>query len=93
MDRSIIWSELALSDIQDIAEYIDRDSPFYARQVVQRILESGEALQQNPERGRVVPGLSSPFVREIFVYSYTLIYQVSDIEVEILAVIHGKRLL
>lgn len=37
--------------------------------------------------------LTDPKVRERFLYSYRLIYDLSDEEIHILAVIHGRRLL
>jgi len=43
----------------------------------------------------VVPELNNPSVRERFVYSYRLIYELRESEqaVHMLAVLHGKRLL
>ena len=40
---------------------------------------------------RIVPELADPKVRERFLYSYRLIYELSDGEIHILAVIHGRR--
>lgn len=37
-------------------------------------------------------GLNNPEIREIIIYSYRMIYQItSDNEVEILAIVHIKR--
>lgn len=93
MAQALIWSEEALSDIESIAEYISRDSLYHAQQVVERIVELGESLPAQPRLGRVVPELDRPTVRERFVYSYRLIYEIKDDVIHILAVIHGKRLL
>src|SRR6266498_3574668 len=41
------------------------------------------------ERGRIVPEVESRAVREIFVYRYRLMYQVSGDEVRVIAVLHG----
>jgi toxin ParE1/3/4 len=38
MDREIEWSPEAIEDIDSIAEYISRDSRFYAQAVVTEIL-------------------------------------------------------
>lgn len=43
--------------------------------------------------GRVVPELGDEQVREQFLYSYRLIYELGERRVEMLAVIHGRRLL
>jgi plasmid stabilization system protein ParE len=91
--QALIWSYAALDDIDQIAEYISRDSVYYAQQVVERILELGESLPAHPRLGRVVPELADSNVRERFIYSYRLIYELADDAIHILAVIHGKRLL
>lgn len=93
MAQSLIWSQEALDDIDSIAEYISRDSLYHAQQVVERIVNLGGSLPTQPRLGRVVPELNNTEVRERFVYSYRLIYELKDSAIHILAVIHGKRLL
>ncbi|EAR23578.1 hypothetical protein NB231_17198 [Nitrococcus mobilis Nb-231] len=41
----------------------------------------------------MVPELGQPAVRERFIYSYRLIYEILPETLHILAVIHGRRLL
>jgi len=93
MAQTLIWSNEALDDINSIAEYIYRDSPYHAQRVVERIFEMGLSLPEQPQLGRVVPEMGNPGVRERFIYSYRLIYEIKAHEIHILAVIHGKRLL
>jgi plasmid stabilization system protein ParE len=69
MAQALIWSREALDDIAGIAEYIGRDSLFYAEQVVERLFDLGNALPENPKLGRMVPELNDPNVRERFVYT------------------------
>jgi toxin ParE1/3/4 len=85
------WSLPAKSDLKQIHDYIARDSRYYAKKVIQDIVTSSLALRAFPERGRIVPELSDPKIRELFVYSYRLIYEIGPEDIEILAVIHGKR--
>lgn len=95
MDYGIVWAGDSLDDVDALAHYIARDSLLYAQQMVSEIMWAGDALTSQPTRGRVVPELSDPTIRELFIYSYRLIYQIyeSEREVHILAVLHGKRLL
>ena len=92
MAQSVIWSQESLDDLDSIAEYISRDSLYYAQQVVEHVLERGEGLIDQPKIGRKVPELNDGNVRECFVYSYRLIYEINT-DIHILAVIHGSRLL
>ena len=49
------WSEEALEDIESIATYIEKNSPFYAKSVVSKFFEKAEILKDFAELGRVVP--------------------------------------
>jgi addiction module RelE/StbE family toxin len=93
MAYSVVWSPEVLNDVDDIASYIARDSVFYAAAVVQKILDTSRELKDFPQIGRIVPELSDEAIRERFVYSYRLIYQIHDEEILIVAIVHGKRLL
>ena len=87
------WSEEALEDIESIATYIEKDSPTYAKSVVSKFFEKAEILQEFSELGHAVPELNNLNIREIFVYSYRLIYKLNTDTVLFVAVVHGKRLL
>ncbi|MDD5053006.1 MAG: type II toxin-antitoxin system RelE/ParE family toxin [Sulfuricurvum sp.] len=87
------WSNEALEDIESIATYIEKDSPVYAKSVVFKIFEKAEIIRDFTELGRIVPELNDSTIREIFVYSYRLIYKIDSNRILFVAVIHGKRLL
>ena len=93
MDHEVVWSPAALEDVESLAEYIARDSEFYARAVVDKILDMARRLKDFPASGRIVPELEDETIRERFIYSYRLIYRLYGNKITILAVIHGKRLL
>jgi toxin ParE1/3/4 len=93
MAHQVVWSPTALEDVEAIAAYISRDSTAYAASVVKKLLDSTRGLQKYPYAGRVVPEFDDSIIREVFVYSYRVIYRVESGNVTIAAVIHGKRLL
>lgn len=93
MAAALVWSQEALDDIDAVAGYISRDSPYHAQRVVEMLFELGEGIAQHPQAGRIVPELGNAQVRERFVYSYRVLYEIGDTQIDILAVIHGKRLL
>jgi plasmid stabilization system protein ParE len=82
-----------LDDVEAIAEYIEKDSLFYARAVVAKVVTETRHLAQFPLSGRVVPEMRDPAFREVFAFSYRGIYRVEEEVVTIIAVVHGKRLL
>lgn len=87
------WSEEALEDIESIATYIEKDSPTYAKSVVSKFFEKAEILKNFTELGRKVSELNNRNIREIFVYSYRLIYKIDKETILFVAVVHGRRLL
>ena len=91
MARTVIWAYAAEEDLEAAASYIHRDSPAYAVSFVERALEAGRSLNEFAERGRMVPELSDSSIREIFIYSYRLVYRIEDNRICILALIHGRR--
>lgn len=93
MAQILIWSQESLDDIDSIAEYIARDSLYYAQHVVEAIFERGDTLHDQPKSGRKVPELDDANVREHFIYSYRLIYEIIDTDITVLGIIHGRRLL
>ncbi len=80
-------------DVEELANFIEKDSLFYAQAVVTRIVRSTAKLADFPLVGRIVPEFNQPDFRELFVYSYRVIYQVKNETVTVVAIIHGKRLL
>lgn len=74
MDLKVVWSPEAIEDLESIAEYIGRDSEFYARAVATKIVEVIRSIETFPWIGRVVPELEEEKIRERFVYSYRVVY-------------------
>ena len=93
MDHEVKWSPEAIEDLDSIAEYIARDSEFYARAVVTEIVAVARNLYEYPMMGRIVPETGDTHIRERTVYNYRLVYRYEPQRILVVAVIHGKRLL
>jgi len=93
MAHRIAWSPAALADVEAIAEFIEKDSAFYARAVVGNVVAATRQLGQFPLSGRIVPEFMDAAFREVFAFSYRIIYQVGEGVVTIVAVVHGRRML
>lgn len=87
------WSPEAIEDLDSIVGYIAKDSQFYAKAVVNKILLVAKEVPEYPYLGRAVPEIGNEQIRERFVYSYRLIYKINEGNILIVAIIHGKRLL
>lgn len=89
--REIIWTQRARDALDEAVAYVARDSTDSALDLLERALVGAQSLQTLTERGRIVPELDDPAVRELFVYRYRLIYQVSESTATVLGFLHGAR--
>lgn len=91
MARPVRWSEAATRDLEEAADFIARDSRYYAAALVRDARAAARSLRTLAERGRRVPEARSSNVREIPVKSYRLIYWAAPDGVTVLAFIYGAR--
>jgi toxin ParE1/3/4 len=90
----IIWSPRAIKDINEIAEYIAKDSLQYAEEQVKSFFSKAIILEDHPHIGRIVPELKISSIRQILCDRYRIIYEVLDKErIAIITIHHQARLL
>ena len=86
----IRWLSLAQADLESIEEYISEDSPTQAIEVVMRIIEAVEVLEDHPQIGKLgrVDG-----TRELVISNlpYNIPYRKKGQWIEILRVFHQTR--
>lgn len=61
----VIWSDLAISDLKSIHEYITNDSKFYADRFVSKLIARVDQLEKSPESGRIVPEFGRKAIKEL----------------------------
>lgn len=90
----INWTRQSIKDIDNIAEFISKDSEKYARIQTQRFFESVQVLSTYPKAGKLVPEIDNENIREIILGGYRIIYRIKNkTRIDILTVHHSKRLL
>lgn len=89
--RSVAWSRSAQAALDEAVSYINLDSPANARRVLVAALAEAASLENFSERGRIVPELGDPQIRELLVLNYRLLYRVSDDHVTVVAFLRGVR--
>jgi len=81
----------ALRDLQEIRQYVERDSPRRAQEVIRRIVAAARRLESFPLSGRAIPLPGRADIREILADRYRIIYQVTRSEVRVMMVHHTAR--
>ena len=90
----IKWTNFAIENLNDIGDYIEKDSFRYAEIVVNSLFDSTEILEQHPLAGRIVPEFNNKNIRELIRGNYRIIYKVLNANrIDILTVHHSARLL
>jgi toxin ParE1/3/4 len=87
----IIWSPLAITRINEIADYIADDSPEAARKWVDEIFTKVDRIEEFPLSGRFVPEIDRKDIREILFGKYRIIYRILTKDISILTVRHLKQ--
>lgn len=87
------WAQPALNDLKGIYDFIARDSPRYAKNTVDRILQSADRLSSFPHMGQELPEFPHLAYRQLVVGVYRLIYREDSRcdRVIIMGVVHSSR--
>jgi len=88
----ITWTDQAEQDLNDIADFISRDSVLQAEKVVNELLTLVADIPNSPFLGRSVPELNQPNIRERILYQYRIVYKISGkSDVLLLTLLHSRR--
>lgn len=90
--REVVWAQRARQAVDDALVYIADRSPQSASQLATRILEQAESLVTFSERGRMVPEVGDPALRELLIDPFRLMYEVSEGEVRIVGFLHQRQI-
>lgn len=88
----LIWTEPALQDLDQIADYISLDKPEAARKLVQRVFEKVESLAEFPELGPCPRELAGTVYRHLVIPPLRVFYRIESDTVFMIYVMRGERL-
>lgn len=92
---ALIWTEPALSDLNDIAEYIGLDNRPAAQNLLGKVLAATRQLEAFPQSGRRPPELVDSIYRELIVGPCRIFYRYNETrnEAYIVRIMRSERLL
>ena len=90
---NVHWTNNAVDHLINIYEHISLNSPTYAKRMVDRITRRTVQIGDQPFSGRKVPEYQAEDVRELIEKPYRIIYRIKRNQIDVLAVIHGARLM
>lgn len=87
----VIWAEPALTDLEDIAQYIDVSNSAAAQRLVAKIFDAVQRLDHSPESGKEVAELQGLGYREVLVNPCRVLYKFDGARVVVLHVFRQER--
>lgn len=89
--RRVVWTAQARDALTEALEHLAGDSRAAAERLLTDCLAAASSLAELSQRGHRIEEASEAAVRQLIVQRYRLLYEVTDAEVQILALIHGAR--
>ena len=87
----VVWTEPALDDLDDIAEYIAISNLAAAKKLVINVFEKVDRLELFPESRRIVEEVKELGYREVLVNPCRVLYKIEDDTAFILHVLRQER--
>lgn len=90
----IIWTEPALNELDEIAEYIAIDNFKAAQKLVQSVFKRVAQLKDHPKSGKKAPELpKNSIYREVIVGPCRVFYRIEGSKIIIICVMRSERIL
>jgi len=88
----VVWTDSAIEDLNEIAEYIAKDSIRYAEVVVEKLFNSVDILESFPKAGKTVQFIKDINIRELIRFNYRIVYHiVNEFRIDILTIHRCER--
>lgn len=89
----IIWTEPALSEVDEIADYISLDNPTAAKKLVRSAFEKIERLSRHPKSGKLVDEFENSIYREVVSSPCRIFYRQENETIYIIHIIREEQFL
>ena len=76
MGFKVILTPQSVSDLESIVTFIAKDNPERARGFGYELIDHALSVASFPERGRIVPEIGDPAVRQIIQDPYRIIHEI-----------------
>lgn len=88
---NVFWTSTAEEHLDAIYHYIAKDSPNYAKRMVDRLTARSIQIAEYPSSGRTVSEYELPQLREVIEGPFRIIYCIKPDGIDVLAVIHAAQ--
>ena len=89
--ENVEWLETADEDLNQIYQYIYKDSIYYANKTIIDIVDKTDILKTFKHSGRKVPEYNQEEIRELIYKSYRIVYYIQSDKILIQRIWHAAR--
>jgi plasmid stabilization system protein ParE len=89
--KRIRWSPGAIADLEDICDFISKNSEHYAAFFAKRIVAVVESIPDFPMAGRALSEYQDKNIRERIFRNYRIVYRLKDEYIEIAAICNSAK--
>ena len=80
MASEVKWTRQSIDDLVSFADFISKDSPYFAQVQAEKFFSRTEILEKYPKSERIVPELDNENIRELIEANYRIIYRILSSE-------------
>ncbi len=92
--HAVTFAESAIQDLEEVlAWYATQGVADVGARLVADVIARDEQLERFPESGRVVPEFEAPWLRELIVAPFRIVYRVDEVRVRVVRVWRSERLM
>ena len=89
--RRVVWTAQAREALTEALEHLAEESRAAAERLLTDCLAAAASLSELSQRGHRIEEATETEIRQLIVQRFRLLYEVTDAEVHILALLHGAR--
>ena len=89
--KPVYWSKESLISIQDIYDYIYKESPQNADLVIDTLFDLGDNLNIIPEKNPIEPLFNSEYIRFFPKWNFKIIYRIESERIYILDIFSTRQ--
>ncbi len=84
----IVWTDAALDQLEEVAEYIALDKPEAASGLMRNVFSTVDRLEEFPDSGHVPPEMPNSVYRELYVRPCRIFYRC---DADVVFILHVMR--
>lgn len=91
MAKKIRWSPKAVESLEEICQFIAKDSEYHASIFAKKVVSLIKNIPNFPKAGRIVPEYEDENLRERIFQNYRIVYRIKQDIIEIVVISHSAK--